>query len=123
MIVPLADSTLDLSPPESIHLIPPQTRNMTAITMAPIIRMVMMLLTIAPKSLPWVLHILPPSPVGQGFIVPPCANAGRAGISVASDPVVRPKSFFIYLIYSRIFIIDLSRVKFFWLTEDSGLRG
>ena len=112
IIVSLADSTLDLSPPESIHLIPPQIKRNTAITIAAMIRKVIMLLIIAPKESGFTLQSLlpPPNPCGQGFIVP-WANAGSAAVSVNSDPLRRLTIVFIYLIHSKTLSDRLSIVN------------
>ncbi len=111
IIVFLADSTLDLSPPESIHWTPPQIKKRTAMMIAMMIRKVTTLLTIGPNWLPWRLQMLP-NPLGQGSTgMFPWANAGRAKASVASDPLRRLVIFFICLIYVRIFFGGLSIVK------------
>jgi hypothetical protein len=116
MIVFRADSTFDLSPPEVIHLIPPQIRKNNAIKAAAIKRMVttdeitdpMLLAVSVQRTLKFVP---PPEPFGHG-LTGTWAKAGKARLkNVAIDaavPVIVAKSFFMSCIDNRILFLYLS---------------
>lgn len=82
MIVFRADSTFDLSPPEVIHLIPPQIRKNKAINAAAIKRMVTTdeitePILFAVREQRTLKFVPPPEPFGHG-LTGTCANAGKA---------------------------------------------
>jgi hypothetical protein len=68
-IVPLAISTLPLSPPERIHLIPPQIRKKRAISAATMNRNKTALLITLPKFVEFIVQRLL-----KGFPIPPGAH-------------------------------------------------
>lgn len=87
-IVPLADSTFDLSPPDMIHFIPPISRNITAIITARI-RIIVIAFGIAPSK---VVRFSPHKelnsvPSGQRFT----AKAGFAAKGKIENAVINAK--------------------------------
>jgi len=76
-IVFLAASTLVLSPPDRIHLIPPQIKNPNAIRTASMKRRVITFPTTFPKLLDVSLQRPAKSPVGQVSTVSAKAKAGE----------------------------------------------
>jgi len=95
IIVFRAASTPPLSPPESIHLIPPQMRKNTAIRTAIASKRLKTFPIYFPKLAALILQSALNVPSGQTSTVVVCANATGAIMILRTAVLINPRTFFI----------------------------
>lgn len=112
-IIFLADSTPALSPPDVIHLIPPNTKKARAISEAAIKAVSITAENISPvgESLHRSAKLFDALSFGQGSIISDAAEAFPAKVKYVVAVTIRADSFFMYILILRHFLIVCQELK------------